>query len=642
MKKVGEVPGCFYSYNTCQHKGRVLNFSLDYGILVVTEALLGEVVGLVKVRMNVSFERGELGCCSLGSQVLVISGSKRETPASGSGRYYRPASIVYNVSAALVEVGSGELSAYTVHVTKLAIEDWGKEWHGQPFLCPVFSERALLYFDNKPSLWYCDIVRDTLRMSKLSRDMPVSGGFRCVPCFLSSNKLIVAGGDPRSSDIVQISLDGRPSFEQVGYIPGKARSGASIIVLENRFVVGFGGYSGGWLFDLWILDILTHRVSPIQRRGDWHSDCQWAVLAVKNNILYILGGYSSASANSLAFVTFADLIEDSELKSAFKSTFLSTLQSRIDAFQKDLNMLRKELQSTETELRNTRRELHSTQAELARVTPPRGTLITRLRVMDIPTLCFPMKWKISCAGLKELVSGISSHRKTLPQKYPVLLEYQRIFGPFLARGLPRMLLSASASIPAAIAYNYLANQASTLVKPGELYPKNSKISILAKRHPLRQESKLFDSGTSRHAIWVYNHEISAHKDVISFLPPEYTSLLSAINSHDFLAIETAWTVSTKIKRIICVSKFILSAEEVRDIDSQILHLQNCRRLRSMGFSGREDKTPYVPWLDPNETPQGGAVPPAHADAESSQSTLSASPPLAPPSPVLSPPLVPLL
>lgn len=109
-----------------------------------------------------------------------------------------------SVFAALVEVDEGRLSKETVQITTLAVNG-DKEWPDQPFLCQVSESWALLYFDSRNSMWYCDVAGRKLTMRKLRTTMPAHWGFRALPIYLSNQKLLVAGAYPESADITLIS-----------------------------------------------------------------------------------------------------------------------------------------------------------------------------------------------------------------------------------------------------------------------------------------------------------------------------------------------------------------------------------------------------------------------------------------------------
>jgi len=74
MKRVGEAPWRFYSFNSCIHRERILHFSLDSGKLRVTEAILGENPRFASLitgaKSELSYEMF-LACCSLGQHILV-------------------------------------------------------------------------------------------------------------------------------------------------------------------------------------------------------------------------------------------------------------------------------------------------------------------------------------------------------------------------------------------------------------------------------------------------------------------------------------------------------------------------------------------------------------------------------------------
>ena len=121
MRKVGEIPGGFVSFNTCQHRGRAFRFSQKEGKLRLAEAILGEEVEVVEVQTALDCKTTDdsyITCCPLGGSILVMAGREE------------------NVFAALVDVGEGRLSKKTAHITTLTVCG-DIEWPGWPFLCQV-------------------------------------------------------------------------------------------------------------------------------------------------------------------------------------------------------------------------------------------------------------------------------------------------------------------------------------------------------------------------------------------------------------------------------------------------------------------------------------------------------------------------
>lgn len=234
MKKAGGISRGFASFDTCLFRERAFHFSQNNGKLRVTEVLLSDNSTLANADTNADFLGERLAYCRLGDRILVMSG--------GEG----------SISSALVVVDNGGLSTATVHVTALTVEG-DREWPGQPFLCQVSENRALLCFGGGNSMWYCDLENTRLIMQKLATQIPAEKGFYTSPIFLPDGKLLVSGAYPNSNNITLISCNAQPSLESIGRIPGAARHMTSCVLLKDRFVVGFGGYSNGVLLDdLWI------------------------------------------------------------------------------------------------------------------------------------------------------------------------------------------------------------------------------------------------------------------------------------------------------------------------------------------------------------------------------------------------------
>lgn len=302
MNEIGWTPEWFGSWNTCQHRGRVFNFTLNQGKLVLTEALFGEAVEFVELQTQVDCRAdssGYVGCCDFGDCILVMAGRGDD------------------VFAVLVAVRGESLREEEVSVTTLAVEG-DREWPNWPFLCQVSESRALLQFDDQPSMWYCEVASNTLTMTKQAVTTRTDRGFGSVPIRLSNGELLVAGSIPESMGITRISCLEEPRFEHVGNIPGVSRCAASAILLGARFLVGFGGWNGSSLYDLWIYDLLTHKASPVRKDGAWHPKDYWVPLAVREDTLYLIGGNFTGSINAISLATLSCLILNGAVRSAFR------------------------------------------------------------------------------------------------------------------------------------------------------------------------------------------------------------------------------------------------------------------------------------------------------------------------------------
>jgi len=107
MRKVGETPWYFRSFNTCQHRGRVLHFFPAARELTVTEVILSERSRCLSVTIAVECKTSHehhIACCSLGQHILLMAGEGAE------------------VFAALVDVEEGLLAESTVRITELTVE----------------------------------------------------------------------------------------------------------------------------------------------------------------------------------------------------------------------------------------------------------------------------------------------------------------------------------------------------------------------------------------------------------------------------------------------------------------------------------------------------------------------------------------
>jgi len=221
--------------------------------------------------------------------------------------------------AALVDVGGTPLSLEEVQVGVLTIVG-DAQCPATAFLCPISETRVLMYSNKQDGMWYCDITGTLMTLKKLSTTMPASQGFCAVPLRLPDGELLVAGARPWSRQLTLLSVDEEPTFKVIGNISGRARCYASTILLGERLVVGFGGYNGAALDDLWIFDIQTRKSCQVGRYGEWPS-AAWSVpMTVRGGSLYIFGWRQDQEIHSITFTDLFELIPDDAIRTAFYSS----------------------------------------------------------------------------------------------------------------------------------------------------------------------------------------------------------------------------------------------------------------------------------------------------------------------------------
>jgi len=279
----------------------LFNFSSKDGKLVLTEIRCWGRPAYACLETNLDCQcsaASYISCCSLGDDILVVFGE------GGKGK------------AALVWLDDGPLAEGSVHVTELAVLGTA-EWQKASYLCRVSSCRALLHFHCCEKMWTCDVQGTAIILVPLAVTPPVPCGFACVPIPLTGGGHIVAGSNI-CSDEIMIIYPGCTSFETVGCIPGSGRLGASLVLVKNRFVVGFGGWNVVCLDDLWIFDIQTHRTSAVQRQGSWHPADFLVSLVVYDEVLYLLGGSLCRVLHAISLLSLAELIGDGRMRGEFK------------------------------------------------------------------------------------------------------------------------------------------------------------------------------------------------------------------------------------------------------------------------------------------------------------------------------------
>jgi len=307
MKKVGELRWELHSYNTCEHHDRMFNFAPDdQRKLVVSEVFLGEEVRTIRVNTGVDCKckyRYFSSCCPLGEKILLMAGNWDAT----------------DFFCALVSIDPGELTGESIHIEERKVIGW-ERYKDVPFLVQISENEVWASFYDSNEIWIGELKGDELIMTKHLDHLPIGGGFGVAPLPLPDGRFLAAGGLPPLAAITLITPGEHFSFEKVGDMPGDGRSGVSMILIGERFLVGFGGWNGKKDMDnMWIFDLQTKKASPVKREGEWHSAGPWPVLAARDKDLYVIGSGEISSAHCLSFLALSHLIEHDGAKSAFCS-----------------------------------------------------------------------------------------------------------------------------------------------------------------------------------------------------------------------------------------------------------------------------------------------------------------------------------
>jgi len=305
MKKVGGLPCVLWSYDTCEHHGRVFSFAPDkQRKLVVSEVFLDDEVEVKEVNTGVDCKCSSFfysSCCSFGDKILVMAGELFAT----------------DLFCALVSIDLGELTEESIHIEEKNVIGW-EVYQSGPFLAQISENKVWASFHNSNEIWIGEAKGNELLMTKHPDHLPMSDGFGAAPLRLPDGRFLAAGGCPLCSDITLITPAELFSFEKIGNIPGEERYCVSTILIKERFVVGFGGCNDDDMDDMWIFDLQTKKASPVAREGDWHLAVSWPFLAIKDDILYIVGGQKTQSVHSITFQSVSELIQDLDLQPVFQ------------------------------------------------------------------------------------------------------------------------------------------------------------------------------------------------------------------------------------------------------------------------------------------------------------------------------------
>jgi len=300
----GYFPG-YLSYNTIDHEGRVFHFSQEQKKLCVTEIILGPRLKVRSINTGIDCEIDEdqfISCCSFGDKILVIAGS----------------ALYHAAFCALVSIGSGDLSKESIHIEEKVVQQPDK-WAAWQSLAQISETEVWIRERCAIGIWVLEIKgQEVNKKIHPLRDVAVNE-FRIGPLRVPGGRLLGMGGGFKSKDIALINPADQFSIEEIGNLLNKREHGVSVVLLKERFVIGFGGYNGvEYQDDMWIFDMQTHITSAVRKEGDWPPTDPSLSMVVRGQALYALGGGDTTNARYLSFEALSCLIEKSDMRYAFR------------------------------------------------------------------------------------------------------------------------------------------------------------------------------------------------------------------------------------------------------------------------------------------------------------------------------------
>jgi len=304
MKKVGELSQGVQLFDTCEYHGRVFKFSSTQGKLVVSELFLGEDVGIREVNTGVDCKCTReciSSCCSLGSKILVMTGEENAT----------------DFFCALVTIDPGELTEESIHIEEKRVRGWQNYGSG-PYLAQLWDDMVWASVLGSSGIWTSMIMGEELIMIRLRDHLPLEWGSAAFLLPLPDGRFRAVGGALSLVESTLVTPGKQLCLKAVRAMTLCWRDCVSTILIGKRFVVQFGGFREGLRDDMWIFDLGARKASRVTKAGDWHPATCWAFPAIKEGILYILGGVTTKSVHSISLQILSELIQDLDIQEAFQ------------------------------------------------------------------------------------------------------------------------------------------------------------------------------------------------------------------------------------------------------------------------------------------------------------------------------------
>jgi len=433
MRQIGETPRRFYSFNTCEHQGRIFNVCSENRWLVIYEIVLGPTAEVHRLLTGVNIPAADdnwyTACCSMGERLLVMSGAK------GS------------VFAALLDIGAGPLSKDRVSITRLNVVG-DIFWSTNPYLCKLTESRVLLTFSWSDGAWSCYLNGSSLKFTKYQTKLPFASGFLTLPLPLSGCEVLAVGGHPDSRNISCVTVGVSLSFVVIGNAPSPPRHNSSGVLLGGRFLVGFGGVSGKNILDtLWLFDLSTRRAFQIGQLGCWHPRDCLVPMFIRDDMLYLLGGECSNQMHSFPLVALRFFVPDPAVERDLAAILaLPQYSPEHKKCQLEVESLRAALQEKDNEIQQLKETIEGMKTELQWAqSHQRSSTSIPLPTINIsaPLLSLPKLWRWNKPRFETLLTAWKIHRDNLPHESAFLKAYELRFASTAKKSVLRLALRAA-------------------------------------------------------------------------------------------------------------------------------------------------------------------------------------------------------
>jgi len=328
MRHCGIAPDYTYLLNTCLLGGRVFHLHVSSHKLVITEIWPDGDIETRSVTTEGRFSSSSewthnLGACAFNGKIFVMmydsSGDEKTVAAIVDPR----------------EQGGDRIRG-PIHPKRLKLQGHSFTTKNWRFLVQYDDSRILLATYENAAVYTLSIDAEaaTCTFKKYGEPMPDGMQFTTGLLAVPGRHVIAVGGtilgsnsDHRRVITVMTPKDDTIEYELRTDVEGlKRRCQTSLLLLYNRFILGFGGWRDEYLKDMFVYDLQTKSLSTVRSASSWHPGDSLSVLTVFGDTLYIIGGYKARSCYRIDLEDVFDAVRDKDISSALREALESGAQ----------------------------------------------------------------------------------------------------------------------------------------------------------------------------------------------------------------------------------------------------------------------------------------------------------------------------
>lgn len=321
MQSCGITPEYTYLLNTCRLGDRAFHVHVSSHKLVITELWVDGDLQQRSVTIDERFSESSewthnLGVCAFNGKIFVMlhdsSGGRKAVcalvdPREGGGRRIRSP----------IRMQKLEMRGY-----RLSVPNWR-------FLVQYDDRRILMTTHQEAAMYSLEVDAGaaTCVIKKYSERIPDGMQFSTGLLAIPGNRVLAVGGTilDSNSDHRRTVTTMTPKEDSIEFRLKKniqhaeKRCQTPLLLLYGRFALGFGGWKGKYLHDMFVYDTQTETISTVRRGSSWHNGDSLSFLFIHEEVLYIIGGYKARSCYRINIDVLFESVRDPAISAALQA-----------------------------------------------------------------------------------------------------------------------------------------------------------------------------------------------------------------------------------------------------------------------------------------------------------------------------------